>query len=151
MSVAIIVLAVAAFIAWGIIASRRTSARKKEAIADLKTQQERIQPFDIHALVSAEVEDLGLRSVSGAAGIPAAVLLKTWKDGAETVDGCPSRDLLRFVITPGLDPSEATDPDVTLVCDDMAPAAAEPPVEKEPDDVEAADDTPDQTDGQQAG
>ena len=113
----IIVVAVVGLIAWGVVASRRTSENKKEAMADLKLQQEKIEPFDIHALVTAEIADLELRSIPGAAGVPASVLLKTWKDNAETVDNCPSRDLLSFVITQGLDASEAGDSDVSLVCD----------------------------------
>jgi hypothetical protein len=113
----IILVAVVGLIAWGVVASRRTSENKKEAMADLKLQQEQIEPFDIQALVTAEIADLGLRSIPGAAGVPAAVLLKTWKDNVETVNNCPSRDLLSFVVTPGLDPSEALDSDVSLVCD----------------------------------
>ena len=117
MTPVIILLAVAGLIAWGVVASRRTSENKKEAMADLKLQQEQIEPFDIHALVTAEIADLELRSIPGAAGVPAAVLLKTWKDNTETVNNCPSRDLLSFAVTPGLDPSEALDSDVSLVCD----------------------------------
>jgi hypothetical protein len=113
----IIFVAVVALIVWGVIASRRTSENKKEAMADLKLQQEQIEPFDIHSLVTDEIADLELRSIPGAAGIPASVLLKTWKDNIETANRCPSRDLLSFVVTPGLDPSEALDSDVTLVCD----------------------------------
>lgn len=128
----IILVAVVALIAWGVIASRRTSENKKEAIADLKIQQEQIEPFDIHALVTAEIADLELRSIPGAPGIPAPVLLKTWKDNIETVNRCPSRDLLSFVVTPGLDPSEALDSDVTLVCDADTIAAREAPADDQP-------------------
>ena len=117
MTTVVIILAVAAFITWGVIASKRTSARKKEAIADLQVQQDQMPTFDIHALVSAEVEDLNLRSINGAVGIPASILLKTWKENTSVIDACPSRDLLGFVVTPGIDPSEALDADVSLVCD----------------------------------
>jgi hypothetical protein len=123
----IIAAAVAGLIAWGIIASKRTSANKKDAMADLKIQKEQIEPFDIHALVSAEIADLGLRDIDGASGIPASVLLKSWKESADIVDGCPSRDLLSFVVTPGLDPSEAMDSDVALVCGaDLVAAETQP-------------------------
>ena len=63
MTPVIILVAVAGLIAWGVIASRRTSENKKEAMADLKLQQEQIEPFDIHALVTAEIADLELRSI----------------------------------------------------------------------------------------
>ncbi len=142
MTAAIIILAVAAFITWGVIASRRTSARKKEAIADLQVQQDQIQPFDIHALVSAEVDDLGLRSINGAVGIPASVVLKTWKENMDVVNGCPSRDLLSFVITPGIDPSEAVDSDVSLVCDADSFVAGDAQADEQP----ATDDAPEATD-----
>jgi hypothetical protein len=98
-------------------------------MADLKLQQEQIEPFDIHSLVTDEIADLELRSIPGAAGIPASVLLKTWKDNIETANRCPSRDLLSFVVSPGLDPSEALDSDVTLVCDADTIAAPEAPAD----------------------
>jgi hypothetical protein len=138
----IVIVAVAAAITWGVIASRRTSARKKEAIADLQVQQDQIAPFDIHALVAAEVADLGLRSIKGSTGIPASVLLKTWKEGVEIVNECPSRDLLSFVVTAGVDPSEALDSDISLVCE--ADANAEAAVQT--DEQTAADGTPEPSD-----
>jgi len=139
----IILVAVVALIVWGVIASRRTSENKKEAMADLKLQQDQIEPFDIHSLVTDEIADPGLRSIPGATGIPASVLLKTWKDNIETANGCPSRDLLSFVVTPGLDPSEALDSDVTLVCDADTIAAQDAPVEDQP---AIATETPEITD-----
>ena len=132
MTAVIIIAAVGGLIAWGIVASKRTSETKKVAMADLKVQKEQVEPFDIHALVSAEIADLGLREIDGAAGIPASDLLKTWKEGTETVDGCPSRDLLSFTVTPGLDPSEALDTDVSLICTADAMAASEPQADEQP-------------------
>jgi hypothetical protein len=128
----IIFVAVVALIVWGVIASKRTSENKKEAMADLKLQQEQIEPFDIHSLVTDEIADLELRSIPGAVGIPASVLLKTWKDNIETANRCPSRDLLSFVVTPGLEPSEALDPDVSLVCDDDTIVAPEDAADDQP-------------------
>ena len=143
MTALVILVVVVGLIAWGYIASKRTSENKKAAIAELKVQKEQIEPFDIHALVSAEIADLGLRDISGAAGIPASVLLKTWKEGTDIVDGCPSRDLLSFVVTPGVDPSEALDSDVSLVCDADTIAAADAPLSDQADldtpDSEPAD------------
>lgn len=145
MTAAVIIIVVVGLIVWGVIASKRTSEHKKAAIAELKVQKEQIEPFDIHSLVTAEINDLGLRDIDGAAGIPASVLLKTWKEHADIVDGCPSRDLLSFVVTPGLDPSEALDSDVTLVCDADAIPSDEAPMGEEPDlelpDPELADDS----------
>lgn len=131
MTAVIIIVALGGLIAWGIVASKRTSENKKAAMADLKVQKEQVEPFDIHALVSAEIADLGLREINGAAGIPAPVLLKAWKEGTETINGCPSRDLLSFTVTPGLDPSEARDSDVSLVCNADAIVAPEPSADEQ--------------------
>jgi hypothetical protein len=139
----IIFAALVGFIVWGIIASKRTSANKKDAMADLKIQKEQIQPFDIHALVSAEIADLGLRDIDGASGIPASVLLKAWKESADIVNGCPSRDLLSFAITPGLDPSEAMDSDVALVCAADLVAAETQPIEQVDEQESTSEASPD--------
>ena len=93
MTALFILVVVVGLLAWGYIVSKRTSENKKAAIAELKVQKEQIEPFDIHALVSAEIAELGLRDISGAAGIPASALLKTWKEGTVIVDGCPSRPI----------------------------------------------------------
>lgn len=120
-------LVVIGFIAWAVRLSRRQSAAKKEAIAQLAEEQEQIAAFDIHALVKAEVDDLGLREVAGAKGVNDSVLLKTWNQSRDVVDGCSSRDMLRYVVKDGVDPSEALDDDVQLVCADFAASSnAEP-------------------------
>jgi hypothetical protein len=127
-------LLVIGFIAWAIRLSRRQSAAKKEAIAQLAEEQEQLSSFDIHALVRAEVDDLGLRTVNGAEGVPDSVLLKTWNQSTDTVNGCSSRDLLRYVVREGVDPTVATDDDVELICDGFGEAAVpmtEAPAEEE--------------------
>lgn len=120
-------LAVAGFIALAVRLSRRQSAVKKEAIAQLAKEKEQIAAFDIHALVRAEVDDLGLRDVAGAEGVNDSVLLKTWNQSRDVVDGCSSRDMLRYVVRDGVDPSVALDDDVELVCADSAPSSTPEP------------------------
>lgn len=115
---------VVAFIAWAVQMSRRQSATKKAAIAELQEEQEKLTSFDIHALVEAEVNDLGLREVAGSADIPDSVLLKTWNESRHIVSGCPSRDLLTFVVRDGVERSHAMDEDVRLVCTEVAGEAA---------------------------
>ncbi|MEZ5175381.1 MAG: hypothetical protein R2823_04165 [Acidimicrobiia bacterium] len=113
-----VIAGIVAFVAWAIALSRRQSERKKQAIASLQEEQEQLTPFDIHALVDAEVADLGLRAIEGSDGIPSPILLKVWNTSADVVKRCPSRDLLRFVVASGVAAAEAADTDVTLVCDD---------------------------------
>ncbi len=110
-----------ALIVTGIVLGRQTKRRKKEAIADLERQREEIAQKDIFALILEEVDDLDLRSIAGADDLQPAVLLKTWKDHATVVEGCPDRSRLRFVVADGVDPAEATDGDVTVVCDGDTP------------------------------
>ena len=141
MTALIVIVVLAAFITWGVIASKRTSERKKDAIADLQVQQDQIAPFDIHALVTDEVNDLGLRSINGSTGIPASVLLKTWKENTDLVGRCPSRDLLNFVVTPGVDPSEALDSDVSLGCDAGSVSDEDTPNDTQIDDEGAPEPT----------
>ncbi len=108
---------VVGFIAWAIMLSRQQSQRKKEAIASLQAEKESLPAFSIHALVEAEVAELGLSEIDGASGIPAEVLLKTWNTSQHVVDACPSRASLRFTTADGVQPGDATDGDVALVCD----------------------------------
>ena len=112
-------LVVIAFVWWAIRLSKRQSEAKKEAIAQLAEEQEQLAAFDIHALVRAEVDDLGLREVNGATDVADSVLLKTWNQSRDTVSRCSSRDMLRYVVREGIDPTTALDDDVELVCDDF--------------------------------
>lgn len=119
LTVVVIVVVVAGFMAWAVSTSRRQSERKKQAIADLQEQQEQLATFDIHALVADEVDDLRLREIIGSAQIPDSILLKSWKQSQSVVQGCPSSDMLKFVVADGVDSSAATGDDVVLVCDDL--------------------------------
>jgi len=127
--IVVTVLVIVGFIAWAIQLSRRQSANKKAAIAELAEQQEQLAGFDIFALVDAEVAELQLKEIEGSSEIPASVLLKQWNQSSELVSNCPSRDMLRYVVRTGINPAEATDDDVDLVCDDLAGSM---PVEPEP-------------------
>lgn len=129
------------FIAWAIMLSRQQSQRKKEAIASLQEEKESLSAFSIHALVEAEVADLGLAEIDGAKDIPAEILLKTWNTSQHIVAKCRSRESLRFTTAEGVQPGNATERDVDLVCDDpegaLSPesndAAVEPPAETDDD------------------
>jgi hypothetical protein len=122
MTAVLIIVLVAGFMTWAILASRRQSEKKKLAIADLQTQQDELVVFDIHALVAAEVADLRLKEIRGSSGVSDSVLLKLWNQSHSIVESCPSRDMLKFVLAAGVDPATAVDGDVTLVCDDMVSA-----------------------------
>lgn len=105
------------FLVFGVVLSRRQSERKREAIADLQREKESLGPVSIQALAEEEAADLGLAGIRGADGIPPVVLLKVWKGSTSTVEQCPSRDQLRYKLASGVEPSVASEPDVTLVCE----------------------------------
>ena len=116
-----IVLVIFAFVVVGIILSRQTSKTKKSAIADLEAEKEQVGAFDIFELVESEVNALGLLDIEGATDVPHGVLLKTWRDNEDTVSSCLDHEHLRFVVKQDIDPSNATDQDVTLECTKAAP------------------------------
>jgi len=115
--------AVVAFLVTGIVLSRITSTRKKEAIASLEQEKKAVGRYSIVDLVAEEVDDLGLRSIEGADGLPPDVLLKAWTDTKSVHDCDHSR--LRYVTDPDVAPGEALPKDVKLVCDD--PPSQPPP------------------------
>lgn len=114
--IVIIVAGVLAFLVTGIVLSRITSSRKKEAIASLENEKKAVGRYSIVDLVSEEVDDLGLRSIEGAEGLPPDVLLKVWTTTASVHD-CDQSNL-RYVITADVTPEEALPDDVKLVRDD---------------------------------
>jgi hypothetical protein len=135
----LIVIVVVVFLVFGIGLSRRQSERKKEAIQDLQREKEALGSVSIQALVEEEAADLGLAGISGADGIPTVILLKVWKSNSSLVERCPSREQLRYQLAEGVDPQNATEPDVTLVCDgELAspPPRDTPPEDRAKDDVE---------------
>lgn len=111
-----VVLILVAFIVVGIMLSRQSTKTKKRAIADLEAEQESVGAFDIFELVESEVNTLGLGDIEGAEGIPHGVLLKIWSDSQDIVDSCAHPSDLRYVLAEGVDPTKATDTDVTLEC-----------------------------------
>ena len=116
-----IVLVVFAFLVVGIMLSRQTTKTKKSAIADLEAEKEEVGTFDIFELVESEVNALGLLDIEGSKDIPHGVLLKIWSDNEDTVTSCIDHAHLRYVVTEGIDPSNATDEDVTLECTKARP------------------------------
>lgn len=121
-----IMLAVTAFLIVAIMLSRQTTKTRKSAIADLEAEKESIGKFDIFELVESEIESLGLLEIDGARDIPHGVLLKVWTDSKHTVATCAGRDYLRYVVAEGIEPSRATDTDVTLVCNKQAVEETQP-------------------------
>jgi hypothetical protein len=116
-----IILVIFAFLVVGIMLSRQTTKTKKSAIADLEAEKEEVGAFDILELVESEVNARGLLDIEGSTDIPHGVLLKAWSANEGTVDTCVDRAHLRFVVAEGIDPSSATDEDVTLECTQAAP------------------------------
>lgn len=122
-------LTVAVFLVFGVVLARRASETKKEAIADLQREKEALAPMSLRALAEEEARDLGLHDMPGAQGVPPVVLLKVWKSHEELRLRCPSEDLLEFVVADGVDPADATEPDVYVRCKGQASESSvdEPP------------------------
>ncbi len=112
-----IVAAIVAFLVIGIVLGRQTKHRKQKAIENLKRAKQEIEHIDIFVLVAAEIDDLDLRSITGAEDLQPAVLLKAWKDNLDVVERCHDRTGLQFVVAHGVSPDKATSDDVTLVCE----------------------------------
>lgn len=111
-----IALIVLAFLIVGVILSRQSTKTKKRAIADLEVERENIGAFDIFELVESEVNSLDLLTIEGSADIPHGVLLKIWSTNEDIVDSCADREHLKYVLADDINPQDATDQDVTLVC-----------------------------------
>jgi hypothetical protein len=114
--IAAVVLVLIAFIVVGIMLSRQTTKTKKRAVDDLETEKENVGAFDIFELVESEVSALGLDGIEGSENIPHGVLLKVWSDNQDIANSCADHDHLRYLVADGVDPTEATDADVTLEC-----------------------------------
>ena len=109
----VVIASIVAFVVIGFILARSTSSRKKQAVESLKAEKEAVGHYSILDLVTDEVDDLGLRSISGAEAIPPDVLLKVWKD-AKPVRGDADTEHLAYVVAEGVTPADATAEDVTL-------------------------------------
>ncbi len=112
MNVPLIIVVVIVVVVGMIMLSRSGSQRKKEAIADLQREKDSLQTPDILELVNQEVSESGITDLPGAEGIDPVVLLKAWKrDGDDCAEGEGG-----FVVAEGVEPSAATEADVTFDC-----------------------------------
>ena len=116
--IVVTVAAVVTFLITGIVLSRITSSRKKEAIASLEQEKKSVGRYSIVDLVAEEVDDLGLRSIEGAEELPPDVLLKAWTN-TRSAHNC-DRDRLRYVTEPDVKPQDAMPEDVKLICEEPA-------------------------------
>ncbi len=114
--VAAVLIVLGLVLAFTVVVSRRSSERKRQAIASLKAEREQIGRYSIAELVDEEVRDLGLRSIPGAEGLHADVLLKVWRDFASN-DGDVDRASIRYVVADGISPEDATSDDVVIAID----------------------------------
>jgi hypothetical protein len=125
------VLVLVTFIVVAVMLSRQTTRTKKRAVADLETEKETVGAFDILALVESEVNALDLAGIEGADGIPPSVLLKVWSSNDHVVNSCVDRAGLRYVVAEGVDPTEASESDVTLECTNVeATGDTRPPTDE---------------------
>ena len=122
-----IMLAVVGFLIVAAMLSRQTTKAKKRAIADLEAEKESVGKFDIFELVESEIDALGLLEIAGAQDVPHGVLLKVWTDSEDVVTSCAGREHLRYVVSEGVDPEQATDGDVSLVCGQPIVDQSQPP------------------------
>jgi len=112
MNVPLIIVVVIVVVVGMIMLSRSGSQRKKEAIADLQREKDSLHTPDIFELVEQEVTESGITDLPGAEGIDPVVLLKVWRrDGDDCAKGEGS-----FVVVEGVEPSAATETDVTFDC-----------------------------------
>lgn len=101
-----IIAAIVAFVIVGVVLGRQTAQRKKEAIASLKEEQEKISSVSIIDIANAEIDELGLRTIEGGPDLSPDVILRVWKDAPPDLKKLPHADL-RFVVDEGTDPSDA--------------------------------------------
>ena len=87
--------------------------RKKDAIADLQREKDSLHTPGILDLVNEELHEAGVTDLPGADGISPVILLKVWKRDNEHC----SEQAGRFVVADGVEPSAATESDVTFVCE----------------------------------
>jgi hypothetical protein len=102
----VIIAAIVAFVIVGVVLGRQTAHRKKEAIASLKEEQEKISSVSIIDIANAEIDELGLRTIEGGADLSPDVILRVWKDAPPDLKQLPHTDL-RFVTEEGTEPAEA--------------------------------------------
>ena len=135
--VVVVVALLIAVVVVGVVLSRMTSQRKKDAVESLEAERKAIESQTILDIVAAEVADLGLRDIDGSADIPPGALLRGWSDADPTLHA-EQRSHLRFVVRDGIGAEDAEIGDVRLERSD--PATSDPTV-----DDAGGDETP--TDG----
>lgn len=113
----VVIAGVIGFVVVAIVLARQTSDRKKKAIASLEEEKKAIGTTTILDLVDEEITELGLRSIDGAEGIPADVLLRRWKASESVWSRC-DRSNLSFRVAEGIERRSATFDEVTVICAD---------------------------------
>lgn len=116
-------LGLLALLVVGVVLHRASSRRKKEAIESLAAERDALASPSILDLVNEEVEDLGLRSISGAEDVPPDQLLRAWND-ADASMRAMDRSALRFVPVPGEDTDGSEPGGIRL---ETVPSAADRP------------------------
>jgi hypothetical protein len=111
--IAVVIALLITFVVVGFVMARSTSSRKKHAVESLKTEKESVGHYSILDLVTEEVDERGLRSISGADDLPPDVLLKVWKE-AEARRGSTANEGLAYIVADGVAPKDATPKDVSL-------------------------------------
>lgn len=124
--VVVVVALLVAVVVVGVVLSRMTSRRKKDAVESLEAERKAIESQTILDIVAAEVADLGLRDIQGSAGVPPGSLLRGWSD-ADPALHAEQRQHLRFVVRDGIVAENAEIGDVRLERTD--PTASDPTVD----------------------
>jgi hypothetical protein len=108
----------------GIERPKRMTKRERK-LEKLREFEESIPPRPtLEELIEAEVRDTGVDEIPGGDGLTIPVRLKVFHRDTHVRAGCAEGGL-RFLVTEGVDPAEATEDDVLLVCDVPAdPGAA---------------------------
>ncbi|MCP3998354.1 MAG: hypothetical protein GY722_25315 [bacterium] len=96
------------------------SKRQRRILSTLEPDPEIPTLMD---LVREEVADLGLEDIPGATGLSRPVMLKAFRRDA--LADC-SHDTREFVVTDGVDPANALEADVELVCSECAEEGTKP-------------------------
>lgn len=120
----VVVALLAAVVVVGLVLSRMSSSRKKDAVASLEAERKAVESQSILDIVAAEVADLGLRDIEGAEEIPPDALLRSWSDAGPTMHA-EDRSHLRFVVPDEVAPKDAQIGEVRLERSPPSPAAGE--------------------------
>lgn len=97
--------------------ARRAPKPTKRQRAFLATLDPAPERPTIEQLVAEELAEVGADRIPGAEGVAAHVRLRVYRRDGPALTGCAD-ELLRFVVTEGIDPARAVEEDVRLVCED---------------------------------